>query len=276
MAVWTQLEVDLIIADYFSMLLKELSGKPFSKTEHRRSLAPLLNGRPEGSIEFKHQNISAVLVKLGVPYINGYKPRWNYQQLLEERVIDYIGGNKTFLRPKFEHFVDTAAQPTMVNFNRLIVEAPTQEVHEEQNIEYKRRPIKINFLEREQRNASLGSQGEGIAIEYERRQLIEAGKESLADKIEWVSMYDDGAGFDILSKNLNGTDKYIEVKTTKLGKDTPIFFSKNEFEFSKQAQKDYHLYRLFNLSDDPKMFIVNGSFDKFCSKTEPTQYKGFF
>ena len=58
---WSEQEVGLIVADYFTMLEKELLGKPYSKTEHRRSLAPKLGGRSDGSIEFKHANISAVL-----------------------------------------------------------------------------------------------------------------------------------------------------------------------------------------------------------------------
>jgi hypothetical protein len=40
-----------------------------------------------------------------------------------------------------------------------------------------------------------------VAIDYERWRLVKAGKESLVDKIEWVSQTQgDGLGFDILSK----------------------------------------------------------------------------
>jgi hypothetical protein len=63
--------------------------------------------------------------------------------------------------------------------------------------------------------------------------LINQGKEKLAEQVRWISKEEgDGAGFDILSRNLNGTDKYVEVKTTKLAKETPIFFTKNELDFS--------------------------------------------
>src|SRR5262249_9215637 len=72
---WSEQEVRLIVAAYFEMLERELLGKPFSKAEHRRGLAPRLDARSDGSIEFKHQNISAVLTGLGMPYIEGYKPR---------------------------------------------------------------------------------------------------------------------------------------------------------------------------------------------------------
>src|SRR5438067_1092797 len=58
---WSEQEVRLIVADYFDMLEAKLMGKSFKKSDHRKALAPKLQGRSEGSIEFKHQNVSAVL-----------------------------------------------------------------------------------------------------------------------------------------------------------------------------------------------------------------------
>ena len=83
----------------------------------------------------------------------------------------------------------------------------------------------------------------------------------------------DGAGFDILSKQLNGKDKYIEVKTTKLGKETPFYFSSNELNFSQEHSDNFHLYRLFNFEDDAKMFIRNGGLDAICHVT-PINFRG--
>jgi hypothetical protein len=62
---WSRVEVEATVADYFSMLGKELSGVPYNKAAHRRQLLTLLNNRSEQSIEFKHANISAVLLDLG-------------------------------------------------------------------------------------------------------------------------------------------------------------------------------------------------------------------
>lgn len=58
---WSEEEVRLIVADYFDMLEAELLGKPFKKSDHRKTLALKLQGRSDGSIEFKHQNVSGVL-----------------------------------------------------------------------------------------------------------------------------------------------------------------------------------------------------------------------
>jgi hypothetical protein len=71
---WTLSEVEAIVADYFSMLEEELSGRAYSKADHNRRLQVRI-GRSKGSIEFKHQNISAVLINFRQPFIPGYLPR---------------------------------------------------------------------------------------------------------------------------------------------------------------------------------------------------------
>jgi hypothetical protein len=85
------------------MLAAEASGKPYSKAEHRRGLSETLSGtRSDGAIEFKHQNISAVMHELGLPYIRGYKPRGNYQAALSQEVqrrLDTDSALSAVLRP---------------------------------------------------------------------------------------------------------------------------------------------------------------------------------
>jgi hypothetical protein len=274
---WSKIEVSLIIADYFDMLIKELSGVPYKKADHRRQILPLLSNRLEGSIEFKHQNISAVLINLGKPYINGYLPRYNYQKLLEDEVLEYLKVNS---EPDFyfQKFVekDIVRPQNKPDFESILVAPPENISVSEPIVSYQPKLIKINYLEKEQSNRALGLFGEEVIIEFEKWNLIKSGKENLADKIEWISKEQgDGAGFDILSKNINGTDKYIEVKITRLGKETPFFFSSNELQFSINKSSNYHLYRLFNAERDVKFFQKNGSLDSVC-KSVPTMYKGYF
>ena len=66
--------VSLIVADSFDTLRLDLAGQEFVKAERNRALHERLNGRNRISIEFKHQNISAVLLDLELPYLNGYTP----------------------------------------------------------------------------------------------------------------------------------------------------------------------------------------------------------
>ncbi len=274
---WTKGEIESIIADYFNMLRQEINSKKYNKTSHRNSLLPLLNNRSEGSVEFKHQNISAVLAEAGIPYIKGYKPRFNYQQLLADEVLKYISKNKRALEPSFEKFSDNIEiEKTIktIDFTSLLDNEPINSVVNESEPTF--RPVKINYLEREQNNRNLGEEGEKLIIEYEKWRLITAGKENLADKVEWISKdFGDGTGFDILSKNNNGTDRFIEVKTTKLTKESPIFLTSTEVRFAEKKAKDFYLYRLFNFDTFPQFFMKNGAYQSFC-QLKPQTFKGFF
>lgn len=275
---WTKEEVSLIVDDYFRMLQQELSKEKYNKTSHRNLIMPKLNNRSKGSVEFKHQNITAALIKMGLPFINGYKPRFNYQrQMLEKAISDYIINHKISLEEEFEKFSDSIIDTQSIfkiDFENILDDEPiNSEVNEDEPLYT---PIKINYLEKEQNNRKLGEEGERLIIKYEKWRLIQAGKENLADKIEWISKdQGDGMGFDILSKNINGSDKFIEVKTTKLSKATPIFLTKNELSFSILKEKSFSLYRVFNFDTTPKIFIKNGQYDDFC-KLKPEIYKGFF
>jgi len=64
---WSADEVRLVVADYFAMLEPDLLGRKYNKTRHRDALRPLLAGRSDQSVEFKHANVSAVLVGMGLP-----------------------------------------------------------------------------------------------------------------------------------------------------------------------------------------------------------------
>jgi len=161
-----------------------------------------------------------------------------------------------------------------IDFENIIADEPgTSELNES---EPTYQPIKINYLEKEQNNRNLGEEGEKLVLDYERWRLIKAGKENLADKIEWISKEKgDGTGFDILSKNINGKDRFVEVKTTKLSKETPIYLTKTEVSFASSKTRDFYLYRVFNFNSSPQIFIKNGEYNSFCSLQAQT-FKGYF
>src|ERR1700686_1940382 len=86
---WQGDELDAIVADYFDMLSADLSGRPYVKSRHSAALMAEI-GRTHRSVEFKHQNISAVLDELGMPWIPGYKPRRNYQNAIFDAIDRYL------------------------------------------------------------------------------------------------------------------------------------------------------------------------------------------
>ena len=73
------------MADYVPMLERAVLDKPVNKSEHCKALHSPQAGRSDGSIQFKHTNSSAALAGQGLPYIEGYKPRGNYQALPAKR-----------------------------------------------------------------------------------------------------------------------------------------------------------------------------------------------
>ena len=87
---WSEAEVEAAVADYFDMLKMELEAREYNKTEHRHELMVKLDGRSNGSVERKHQNISAVLREMGLPFIQGYKPLKNLQGALRPVVERHV------------------------------------------------------------------------------------------------------------------------------------------------------------------------------------------
>lgn len=273
---WSEKEVEAAVADYFHMLRLELTGQKYSKTEHRRALMQHLKSRSDGSVELKHQNISAVLIEMGIPYIDGYKPRFNYQRsLLPSAVADFLMRHPQ-LQQLFAADSDAIPQiPTVEDFLSAWETPPSREERKgpsvgEPKVGYY--PCGVNFLERESRNQTLGEAGERFVINFERARLIRAGKESLADRIEQISStIGPSAGFDIRSFEENGTDRYIEAKTTKYGKNTPFFVTPNELRFSQQNADRYYLYRLFKFRESPRLFVLEGRMEDNCI-LEPSEF----
>jgi hypothetical protein len=273
---WSQEEVEATVADYFNMLDKELRGQDYNKTEHRHRLSASLNNRSDGAIERKHQNISAVLRDLDFPFINGYKPLGNYQQMLFSIVYHRLEGNQTLVN-YIKHQVESPAEAIVVDdiLTRL-VNPPTIDrsgfrkftIHE---------PVKqfrtgLGYLAREAKNQSLGLAGEEFVIKFEQARLIRARQERLASKIEHNSkIRGDRAGFDILSFEESGQERLIEVKTTAYGSLTPFYVTRNEFELSVKEDPRYYLYRTFNFRRNPKLFTKSGALSKSFS-LEPTEY----
>ena len=95
---WQDDELDVIVADYFAMLAEDLSGRPYVKSRHSAALMAQI-GRTHRSVEFKHQNISAVLDELGMPWIPGYKPKRNYQNAIFDAIDRYLTRHPAILEP---------------------------------------------------------------------------------------------------------------------------------------------------------------------------------
>ncbi len=272
---WTDEENDLIVADYFAMLSKDALGQPYSKTAHRRELLPLLNGRSEGAIEFKHQNISAVLKGLGEDWIPGYKPAFNFQTSLIDAVARWLVMSPVWLGRPPASRPTTGLQesapiwigppPTLSN------QPPPQEL--EQMLHIARR---FDVAGRDERNRALGRAGEERILAHEYASLRSAGRDDLARKVRWVSEEDgDGAGYDIASFRPDGHARLIEVKTTNGWERTPFHITRNELAVADERRSEWCLLRLWNFSREPKAFELHPPLDAHVILTATAFEAGF-
>lgn len=248
---WRNDELDAIVADYFAMLSAELSGREYVKSRFGEALTAKI-GRSHGSVEFKHQNISAVLVELGAPWIRGYKPRKNYQNAILNAIDRYLTRHPDIL--------DSAAASSTAKrqLAEIFVPQPPLAVTEEGVPEGLRRLVrKFDPVERDYRNRSLGKAGEEFVVDVERRRLTDADRSDLAGRVRWIAAEDgDGAGYDVLSFDVRGREQLIEVKTTNGSARTPFFITRNERATAQERPAEWRIYRVHGFSMEPRIFTI--------------------
>lgn len=262
---WTRREVEAIVDDYLSMLASELAGAPYNKSAHRRALKPLLNGRSEQAIEFKHANISAALIEAGFPYISGYKPYANYQAVLADVLAERIANAAQLQEAAAADADRPMVVPEVDDILAVLTSPPSSALASSGVAEPPPIRLTTNYLEREARNRSLGNAGELFVINYERARLVRAGRDRLADRVEHTAkVRGDHEGYDVLSFEDSGAERLIEVKTTKYGADTPFFVTRNEVSTSERRSSLYHVYRLYAFRAQPKLYTLTGAISQSC------------
>lgn len=246
------------------MLTLELAGIRFNKSARRRALTPKLNDRSEGAVEFKHQNISAVLLGLNQPWINGYKPASQFQLSLVDEVL-----RRADVFENWDHAIEAASegvaqsgrskQPRALRdpASLFVGPAPTlsnrpPEVDPSFSMQITRR---YNAAERDENNRSLGRSGEQLVLAYEKYRLRSVGQKDLAESVVWTADVEgDGAGYDIASFKEDGSPRLIEVKTTNGYERSPFHISRNELSVSGANRDHWVLFRVYDFSRSPKAF----------------------
>lgn len=113
----------------------------------------------------------------------------------------------------------------------------------------------IDFEGELSRKSELGRKGEEAVVKYEKDFLIAHGRSDLAKNVHRTSEINGNAErFDVLSYEVDGTPKYIEVKTTKGSATNKFHISESEVNFSHQYGDRYYLYRVYNLN--PKNMLA--------------------
>lgn len=237
------------------MRAMEQAGVPYVKSHHAAALMERI-GRSHRSVEFKHMNISAVLVELGMDTIRGYRPAPNYQQAIFPAIDRFLmahpeAWDQTPLAAPSASGQGVAEAPL------VFVEPPPLRRRDRppRPVGLERLIRKFDPVERDHRNRKLGREGEAFVVDFERAKLVHEGRRDLAEQVRWVAdLEGDGHGYDILSFTPAGGQRLIEVKTTCGGQTTPFFLSRNEKRVSDERKDEFRLYRLYDFARTPRLF----------------------
>lgn len=267
---WRDDELDEIIADYFAMLTLELAGQLYTKSRYSAALMARI-GRTHRSVEFKHQNISAVLDELGMPWIKGYRPKPNYQNAIVDAIDRYLTRNPAMIQTVSSPLL-AAPMPSPI-----FVAPPTLTTIEEPiPVRLRRLVRKFDPVERDHRNRALGKAGEALVLELEQRRLADANRADLARRVRWVAAEDgDGAGYDVLSFEANGRESLIEVKTTNGSARTPFYLTRNEREVAAERPLDWRIYRVHLFAQSPRVFTIAPPLENVVNLS-PETWRAFF
>jgi hypothetical protein len=131
------------------------------------------------------------------------------------------------------------------------IEKRTIEAFEKGKVPKKKRKISPEeFLKIKGIMEENGRLGEEHVLKAERARLKRANRSELAAKISWVSQESVAEGYDILSFEVTGEERFIEVKATA-GKQNTFEMSDNEWQKACELGGQYHICRVVNVRDDP-------------------------
>ena len=245
---WSSEEIDITVAAYFEMLRLEQQGEAYVKLDKNRELQQWI-GRTHKAIEYKHQNISAVLQHLAMDWIPGYKPATHYQNALADSVVRYL------CRPLGISVRDIPVDESNLLKHTYLVPEPVPATRPRESTIPTRVPQKFDPAARDAHNRKLGELGEEQIWMSERVHLTNIGRKDLARKVKWISKeVGDGLGYDVLSFNASGDKRLLEVKTTSGDQHTPFYLTRNELELSVERPNEFRLMRVYDFAQSPKVF----------------------
>ena len=102
---WSDAELASAVIAYLDMLRRELAGETLNKAAVNRQLREgPLHARSRASVDYRMQNISAVLFDLQIPRIIGYLPALRVGTSVKERMIGILRDNGI---AEFEAYIPT-------------------------------------------------------------------------------------------------------------------------------------------------------------------------
>jgi hypothetical protein len=256
--VWTEAEIEIIVAVYLAMLRAQLTGEASVKRVVVRGVEAQLPERTRGSIEFKFENVSAILHEEGLPWVEGYAPARNYQKALRRFVLAAVDGG---VRADLEGALTRSPGVTVaaVPLASLEVAAPTNRRSVPGREPGSRVTPPWRGAFRDAANRILGQDGEAWVCLVEQERLVASGRPDLAELVEWVARTrGDGLGYDVLSFEATGAERWIEVKTTNAGPSAPFLLTPNELDVWRAHPDCYEIVRVFGYAGARGFYRIHG------------------
>lgn len=129
----------------------------------------------------------------------------------------------------------------------------------------------VDHIAKAKKTKAIGDAGEEFVFQYEKEEVLKY-KLSKNKDVRWVSKLDgDGFGYDILSYDEHGNEKYIEVKTTAGAEKSGIYITANELKKSEEVPEQYYLYRVYDFDTSTYTGIISirkGSLKDLCISTQ--------
>lgn len=135
----------------------------------------------------------------------------------------------------------------------------------------------INYSEQQAISKKNGDRGEELVLRNEIEKIKQWGlPDEILSKVRRVSLESDDYGFDILSFDKDGNERYLEVKTTKSnGMNFSFILTKNEFEQAKKYGNKYSFVIVFDILNNPHIWYMGNPFveEPYKVKIQPFQYR---
>ncbi|AOR59329.1 DUF3883 domain-containing protein [Pectobacterium parmentieri] len=204
------------------------------------------------------EHLTEIALKMG---IQEQKFVSRYQNLLvENKLANKI--TKDWSNPKFMSFLYAKFIREDLKKNISITIKKTR----------KKARRKVNFEDISASRDAIGKMSEEFAIEWERNRLIGLGYQNLVEKIE-DRRDTPSYGYDYLSFNTPGHERYIEVKSVGRNRKEECFqfyLSENErsVSISDESSKDYYFYLVFYSKDGNPYDVLAKRAKDFYSNSE--------
>jgi len=100
--------------------------------------------------------------------------------------------------------------------------------------------------------ARNGALGEFLVLEYERKRLVRAKRADLAAMVRWTSKENVAAAFDISSFEIDGSQRFVEVKAS-VGAAKRFMITRNEWRVAQIENDRYWIYLVTNINSNPEI-----------------------